>query len=108
MNTDAEQPAENADARSRMLIADDDPVARARLGSRLDADFTLIGPATDAAEGIRLAERNQPDAALIDAEMGVGVTAYIQKGVTGSEVAETLTDALELMPTREPAAASRS
>jgi len=59
------------DARPRLLIADDDPVARATLSSELTA-FRVVALATDATEAIELAERHRPDLALIDVEMPGG------------------------------------
>jgi DNA-binding NarL/FixJ family response regulator len=58
--------------RPRVLIADDDPVARAMLAAWLEADFELVGVAADALEAIELAAETLPDGAVIDVEMPKG------------------------------------
>ena len=58
----------------RVIVADDDPVAREVAAAYIDADegLVLAGAAEDADEAAVLAEREQPDAALIDVEMPGG------------------------------------
>lgn len=66
----AEEPLR--DHRRTLLIADDDVVVRYRLQSELSESFRIVAVAEDASEAIALAERHQPDAALIDVEMPGG------------------------------------
>jgi DNA-binding NarL/FixJ family response regulator len=58
--------------RSRILIADDDPVTRSVLSRALGVEFEIVGTACDAAEAIALAERTRPDAAIVDLQMPDG------------------------------------
>jgi DNA-binding NarL/FixJ family response regulator len=64
------------DARSRqtprLLIADDDLFVQSALCAQLDKEFDIVGGALDADEAIELAERHQPDVAIIDVEMPAG------------------------------------
>ncbi len=64
--------------RSRLLIADDDPVVRSALGISLSDEFELAGVAGDAQEAIRLAELEHPDVALVDVEMPGGGLFAVQ------------------------------
>jgi DNA-binding NarL/FixJ family response regulator len=63
----------------RVLIADDEDDVRDLLIEMIarEPSLELVGAATDAAEAIEAAEREQPDVALIDAHMpeGGGVRA---------------------------------
>ena len=65
-----EQPLR--DHRRSLLIADDDPIVRYRLGAELKDSFQIVAVAENATEAIALAERHKPDAALIDVEMPGG------------------------------------
>jgi DNA-binding NarL/FixJ family response regulator len=65
---------DGCDAPPRLLIADEDPAARAKLSSELSA-FRVVGLATDATEAVELARRHRPDLALIDVEMPGGCEA---------------------------------
>jgi DNA-binding NarL/FixJ family response regulator len=56
----------------RLLIADDEPFMRATLEAQLGEAFEVVGGAEDADEAIELAERLQPDVALIDIQMPGG------------------------------------
>lgn len=58
--------------RLTLLIADDDPVARAVLGRSLSFAFEIVGEAEDADQAIALAEQLRPDAALVDVNMPEG------------------------------------
>jgi DNA-binding NarL/FixJ family response regulator len=58
--------------RPRLMIADDDPVARAVLSAQLSERFELVGLARDAEEATSLAQAREPDAAIIDLEMPRG------------------------------------
>ena len=60
------------DHRPSLLIADDDAVLRSVLGFQLDGDFRVVAVAENAPDAIALAERHQPDAALLDVEMPGG------------------------------------
>jgi DNA-binding NarL/FixJ family response regulator len=63
----------------RILLVDDHPVVRMGLRGMLDAepDLTVIGEASDGAEGAELALRERPDIVLMDLRMpgGDGVEA---------------------------------
>jgi len=63
---------DTASVRPRLLIADDDPVARSALSIQLGADFELVGTAKDAEEAIAVAEQQEPDVAIIDVQMPAG------------------------------------
>jgi DNA-binding NarL/FixJ family response regulator len=56
----------------RLLIADDEPVMRFALRAQLGKTFDVVGGAADADSAIELAERLQPDVALIDIQMPGG------------------------------------
>jgi DNA-binding NarL/FixJ family response regulator len=58
----------------RLLIADDDPVMRMLLAAVVGAQagIEIVAEAADADEAIALAERHQPDVALLDIEMPCG------------------------------------
>jgi DNA-binding NarL/FixJ family response regulator len=62
------------DAPLRLLIADDDPVMRMLLGAivRADPGLELVAEAEDAQQAIALADRHEPDIALLDVEMPEG------------------------------------
>lgn len=71
--------------RPSLLIADDDPLARAVLGVQLDTVFRLVGAATDSPEAVKLATDERPDAALIDVNMpGGGARTAIPAIAAGS------------------------
>jgi DNA-binding NarL/FixJ family response regulator len=65
-------PASAEARRPRVIVADDDPVARAVLSAHLSERFELVGLAADAEEAISLAQAQEPDAAIIDLEMPRG------------------------------------
>ena len=65
----------------RVLIADDDPVVRSALAMQLGAGFEVVGAARDAAEAITLAERFQPDVAILDVEMPEGGGPHAALGI---------------------------
>lgn len=58
----------------RILIADDEDDVRELIVEMIarEPQFELVGAAKDAAEAIAIAEREQPDIALIDAHMPEG------------------------------------
>ncbi|GAA4590826.1 DNA-binding NarL/FixJ family response regulator [Actinoplanes octamycinicus] len=70
----------------RILLVDDHPVVRMGLRGMLDAepDLTVIGEASDGAEGAELALRERPDIVLMDLRMpgadGVEATGRILAG----------------------------
>ncbi len=68
----SEGPTANGGQRSRLLIADDDPVVRSTLNLSLSHSFELVAAACDAEEAIELARSEQPDVALIDLDMPKG------------------------------------
>ena len=55
-----------------LLIADDDAFMRSALNAQLGRDFEVVGAASDAGEAIALAERHQPDVAIVDVDMPLG------------------------------------
>ncbi|MQY04871.1 response regulator [Actinomadura macrotermitis] len=67
----------------RVLVADDHPAMRAGVVALLSADpaITVVGEAADGREAVELAERTEPDVALLDLRMpvldGVAATARI-------------------------------
>ena len=65
----------------RVLIADDDPIVRSALAMQLGAGFEIVGAARDAAEAIVLAERYQPDVAILDVDMPEGGGAAAARGI---------------------------
>ena len=66
----------------RLLIADDDPVARLTIGAlvKREPGFDLVGEAGDAVEAVELALRRRPDVVLLDVDMpgGGGPRAAVQ------------------------------
>ena len=60
--------------RIRVLLADDEPALRGALAELLAQEdaLLLVGAAADADEAISLAEREQPDVALVDVKMPSG------------------------------------
>jgi DNA-binding NarL/FixJ family response regulator len=58
-------------ARLRIVVVDDDPLARTALTMILDAqaDLQVVGEAGDGVEGIEVAAREQPDVVLMDIRM---------------------------------------
>ncbi len=58
--------------RSRLLIADDDPVVVSLLRAQLGQSFDIVAVAADADDAIALAQKHQPDVAIIDVEMPTG------------------------------------
>jgi len=61
-----------AAARTRLLIADDEPLVRAMLLAQLEAEFEVVAAAADADEAIAFALEHQPDVAIVDVEMPGG------------------------------------
>ncbi|AEV87750.1 LuxR family transcriptional regulator [Actinoplanes sp. SE50] len=76
----------------RILLVDDHPVVRMGLRGMLDAepDLTVIGEASDGAEGAEIALRDRPDIVLMDLRMpgadGVEATGRILAGDPGIRV----------------------
>ena len=58
--------------RSRLLIADDDPVVVSLLRAQLGQSFDIVAVAADADDAIALAQKHQPDVAIVDVEMPTG------------------------------------
>jgi DNA-binding NarL/FixJ family response regulator len=67
--------------RWRLMIADDDPVARSLLSMSMDDDFELVGVADDSEAAIELAKTSQPDAALVDVDMPKGGGLSAVRGI---------------------------
>ena len=68
---DDQAPDGAANRRPALLIADDEPIARVALATRLRSDFRLVGIAHDDAGAVELAARERPDVALLDAQMPI-------------------------------------
>jgi CheY-like chemotaxis protein len=66
----------------RLMIADDDPIARLTLGALVKREdgFELVGEAADAGQAVELALRRRPDVVLLDVDMpgGGGARAAVQ------------------------------
>lgn len=64
----------------RLLIADDDLFVQSTLCAQLENEFEVVGLAANADQAIELAERHQPDVAIIDIEMpgGGGLRATLE------------------------------
>ncbi|MDQ6751721.1 MAG: response regulator [Actinomycetota bacterium] len=78
---DRREGAERTDNRRRVLIADDDPIARATFSALVDADpaLMLVGAVEDAKQAVELARAELPDIALLDWIMpGGGIRAATQ------------------------------
>ena len=67
-------PQMGADTLVRVLVADDEPALLDALAELLahDPSLALIGTAADADEAVDLAQREQPDVALVDVNMPAG------------------------------------
>jgi EAL domain-containing protein (putative c-di-GMP-specific phosphodiesterase class I)/CheY-like chemotaxis protein len=61
-------------AHERVLLADDEPALRDALSTLLaqEPSLALVGAAADAEEAVSLAQREQPDVALVDVSMPAG------------------------------------
>jgi CheY-like chemotaxis protein len=71
-------PARNC---PRLVIADDDPIARMLLDSSLGNEFEVVGVAADSEEAIELSRVGQPDAALVDVVMPKGGGIRAVRGI---------------------------
>ncbi len=69
-------------SRSRLMIADDDPVVRSMLSMTLAERFEVVGVAEDGEGAVELARESRPDAALVDVEMPSGGGVRAVKGIT--------------------------
>jgi len=65
---DMHEDAPPQDDRRRVLIADDDPVARTTFSALVDADpsLMLVGAVENAQQAVELARTEMPDIALLD------------------------------------------
>lgn len=76
----------------RILIADDHEVVRHGIAGMLgqSEEFEVCGQATDGREAVRLAEKLEPDVALVDISMpelnGIDATRQIRKVAPGTRV----------------------
>jgi len=78
---DMHEGAPPRDHRRRVLIADDDPVARTTFSALVDADpsLMLVGAVENAQQAVELARAEMPDVALLDWIMpGGGIRAATQ------------------------------
>jgi DNA-binding NarL/FixJ family response regulator len=80
----------------RLLIADDDNVIQTALYMQLSRDFEIVGSARNADEAIELAERHQPDVAILDVQMpgggGLRATREIHARVPGIAIVALSSD----------------
>jgi DNA-binding NarL/FixJ family response regulator len=67
----------------RLMIADDDPLARSMLSVSLSDNFKIVGVAVDADAAIELARTSQPNVALVDVEMPQGGGLSAVHGILG-------------------------
>jgi DNA-binding NarL/FixJ family response regulator len=76
----------------RIVVVDDQEVVRAGFAALLDtqADFTVVGTASDGAEALRVCHDRRPDVVLMDVRMptmdGIEATARLIAGATGGQV----------------------
>ncbi|MDQ3676326.1 MAG: response regulator transcription factor [Actinomycetota bacterium] len=74
----------------RLLIADDDPVVVSMLRAQLAPSFDVVAAARDAEDAIALANRHQPDVAIIDVQMptggGLRATKEMQSRASGTAI----------------------
>jgi len=66
-----ELPAEAAEGRFRVLIADDEPIHRAMVARVLERSgrFTVVGQAVDGRDAVEVAGRDHPDLVVLDLSM---------------------------------------
>src|SRR5881394_4559214 len=58
--------------RHKILVIEDDPVARADLQARLEANGYIVAQAADAASALTVVNREQPDLILLDLGLPAG------------------------------------
>src|SRR3989442_14469206 len=58
--------------RQKILVIEDDPVARADLEARLEANGYIVAPAADAASAMTVVNRERPDLILLDLGLPAG------------------------------------
>jgi DNA-binding NarL/FixJ family response regulator len=99
----------------RLIIADDDALARALIEAIVerDRDIELVGCAEDAAHAIELADEHRPDVAVLDWLMpggggGVAAREIIARSPETKIVALTPPDATDREPDPLPAGAGAS
>lgn len=81
------------DHRIRVLIADDDPIARTLVEAMIATDdgLELVGSASDAREAVELAERHRPDVAVLDWMMPGGGGPAAAQGIADASPATMIT-----------------
>src|SRR5436305_2890691 len=71
MSSDHWPASERSRSAQRILIADDEPLARQRIRSMLDdrANVAIVGEARDGAEAVDMILRDAPDVVFLDVKM---------------------------------------
>src|SRR5437870_13848978 len=59
-------------SRQKILVIEDDPVARADLQARLEANRYIVARAADAASAVTVVNRERPDLILLDSGLPAG------------------------------------
>lgn len=67
--------------RRRLIVADDDPVVRSMLRMSLAQAFDVVGVAVDSDAAVALAQRSQPDVAVVDVDMPKGGGLSAVRGI---------------------------
>ena len=65
--------------RQKILVIEDDPVARADLKARLEANGYIVAQAADAASALTVVNRERPDLILLDLGLPAGVLERLRK-----------------------------
>ena len=120
------EPGDQPEPRPSLLIADDDVFMRTALSAQLKDAFRIVAVAADAAlldvdmpnggarEAVPQIAARCPATSIVILSgdetrqivlelISAGAIAYVRKGVTGSQLGQTLTDALKVKTDSPPA-----